>query len=297
MILSVGEILYDIFADRRALGGAPFNVWCHLRKLGCPALFASRVGDDEPGRRILSKLAAMGLSAEHVQVDRKMETGYVRVGLDDFGVPDFTIAQDVAYDHLAAEMTLLRLVEGDVAMIYYGTLGQRGTVSGRTVGKILSASGPGAKKFCDLNLRKDCFTEETVLFSVAGADILKVSEEEFSFLREMIPCAGSMEDYARFIMEKFGLEWLAVTMGAAGSVLFADRLHRAPSREAALHVVDTVGAGDGYSAVLMAGYLLGWPPEKTLARADLFAGDLCGVGGAVAESPAFYDKYSGWIRE
>lgn len=297
MILSVGEILYDIFDDHRALGGAPFNVWCHLRKLGGAAIFASRVGDDESGRRILSQLEAMGLPAEHIQVDEKKATGYVRVRLDASGVPDFTIAPDVAYDHLAGGDALLRLVEKDVRMIYYGTLGQRGPVSRRTVERILEASGPGVKKFCDLNLRKNCFTEETVHFSVAGADILKVSEEEFSFLREMIPCAGSREKYARFLMGKFRLEWLAVTMGEAGSLLFADRLYRPPLREAAVGVVDTVGAGDGYSAVLMAGYLSGWPPEKVLARAENFAGDLCTVGGAVPESPAFYEKYSGWIRE
>jgi fructokinase len=62
-------------------------------------------------------------------------------------------------------------------------------------------------------------------------------------------------------------------------------------------VVDTVGAGDAYTAILATGILDRWPPKTILKRATEFAGAVCTLQGAIPEDSAFYDPYLPWTKE
>ena len=124
MILALGEILFDIFPDYRRLGGAPFNFAFHLKQLGFPVRFVSRVGEDRNGKEIRAAVKAHGFNPADLQVDSRHATGTVAVSLNDTGVPTFDILPNVAYDHIDFTPAVGSLLE-DCALIYFGTLIQR----------------------------------------------------------------------------------------------------------------------------------------------------------------------------
>ena len=63
-----------------------------------------------------------------------------------------------------------------------------------------------------------------------------------------------------------------------------------------VNIVDTVGAGDAYTAILALGILGHWSPETILSRASEFAGSVCAIEGAIPANGAFYDPYLPWLK-
>ena len=125
MIIVIGEILIDIFDDYQRIGGAPFNFAFHLKQLGIPVRFLTRVGDDADGEKILDLMRKHQFDLNDVQIDPRHPTGTVRVTLDNQGVPKFDIVIDVAYDYI--DLAGFASLESQTAdMIYFGSLSQRG---------------------------------------------------------------------------------------------------------------------------------------------------------------------------
>ena len=124
MIVVVGEILIDVFPDAERIGGAPFNFACHLKKMGFPVRFFTRVGQDRHGECILDRLQSTGFNLDDVQIDSVHPTGTVNVHLDESGVPHFDILENVAWDHLDLGGCPVADAE-DAEMIYFGSLMQR----------------------------------------------------------------------------------------------------------------------------------------------------------------------------
>ena len=175
-ILSYGETLWDMLPDGDVLGGAPFNFACRAGSLGDRAVMVSRLGRDDLGRKALDQIAALGMDAALIQLDEDLPTGTVRVSFDEKGVPDFYIVPDVAYDNIVMNAAL-----GEAAAsadcFCFGTLIQRAEASRRTLYELLEAS-PGSIKFLDMNLRKNCFSQETIAQSLQKADMLKLNDGE-----------------------------------------------------------------------------------------------------------------------
>ena len=138
VILSIGEILFDVFPQYRRIGGAPFNFAYHLRGLGFPVRFVSRVGKDEAGQEILSFIAGAGFTGSDIQIDADRATGTVEVELDDEGVPRFTILENVAYDSIAFDDTVKAALNAGPAMICFGSLIQRTRQGFSTIRRVLA---------------------------------------------------------------------------------------------------------------------------------------------------------------
>jgi fructokinase len=138
MILALGEILFDVFPDYRRLGGAPFNFAFHLKQLGFPVRFVSRVGKDRNGKEIRAAVKAHGFSPADLQIDSRYATGTVAVSLNDTGVPTFDILPNVAYDYIDFTPAVGSLLE-DCTLIYFGTLIQRTERGFKNLQNILSA--------------------------------------------------------------------------------------------------------------------------------------------------------------
>ena len=66
---------------------------------------------------------------------------------------------------------------------------------------------------------------------------------------------------------------------------------RVQSEEPAISIIDTVGAGDGFSAVFILGRLQRWPAALTLQRAHAFAAAVCTMRGAVPDDNDFYAPF------
>ena len=160
-----------------------------------------------------------------------------------------------------------------------------------------------ATRYLDLNLRDGQYTERSVFESLRHADIVKVNEDELAALLAWYAPDGAQPVRAydpallaacRLLIGKFNLQAMVLTLGARGALyLGADgRLVRAHGNEEPYKLVDTVGAGDAFSAVFLHGHVQGWDLALTMQRANAFAGAVCGLSGAVPHDMAFYQPWT-----
>jgi len=292
MILSIGEILYDVFPGYKRLGGAPFNVAFHLKSLGAPVCFASRVGADPEGDTILQQLQKMGFDIDHIQIDETNRTGEVLVTIDENSEPNFNIASDVAYDYIEYEKVRDIMLNTNIDLIYFGSLVQRSEYGFATLQRILLSKKPETKCLYDVNLRPECFNKTTIDESIKQADLLKVNETELETIKQILGVSRqSDKSFIELLMERCHIEMVAVTRGSNGSDLFTPGDHHAVEAPRSEKIINSVGAGDAYSTILAIGCLCGWLPEKILSTATAFAARLCEIDGAIPTSASFYDDW------
>lgn len=291
MILSIGEILFDIFPEYRRIGGAPFNFAFHLKKLGVPVRFISRVGKDTEGEEIYSKIKEYGFSTDDLQVDKTHKTGKVIVKLDKNGIPDFSIQRNAAYDFLKTDRSILSTLDRSINLIYFGTLIQRSICGFESIQTILAKRNSETKCMYDINLRPDCYDKEIIMESLRRADILKLNNEELETIKQMFGYKKETNRYVEYLMNKFSLEMVALTGGYRGSELFLKGQHTVHRSVKINDIVDTVGAGDGFAAMLAIGFLRNWDPKKMLSVASEFAEQICRIEGAIPVNGLFYDKF------
>lgn len=276
-----GEVLHDCFPDgSRVLGGAPLNVAWHLRALGLDPLVVSRVGDDAPGRSVLDAMRAWSLDTTGVQIDPVRATGEVTVHLQR-GEPQFDIRADQAWDAIESPGEL----PADRGLLYHGTLALRRRESRAALVSLRAARD--SPVFVDVNLRDPWWDDAIAAEALDGARWAKLNAEELARLAG----SGEEETAARRLIARHGLECVFVTLGAAGAVAVStsgEGASVAPASGTA--VVDTVGAGDAFAAVLLLGLLADWPLADMLARAQQLASGICGRRGAVARDPGFYRR-------
>ena len=277
-----GEVLFDRSPDgSEVLGGAPFNVAWNLRGLGLDPLLVSRIGEDVLGKRILGAMESFGLDRSGIQIDAEHPTGTVDVALVD-GEPRFEIVADRAWDYIAGPGPT-----GDAALLYHGSLAFRSATSRTTADAILGETT--APVFFDVNLRPPWWEAPEVLARMTSARAIKLNEVE---LDELAPNQGSIAEKARELLTRSGAGTVFVTRGARGAEAFAangETASTTPSGE--VPMVDTVGAGDAFSAVLILGILESWPLPFTLDRAREFAEAVVGLRGATSVEPAFYSRF------
>ena len=296
MIISLGEILFDVFPTYRRLGGAPFNFAFHLKMLGFPVVFISRVGNDKDGDEVRVTLKKYGFDPEDIQIDPSHATGRVDVQLDAQGVPEFNIRKNVAYDYIDITATLESHIQ-NCSLLYYGTLAQRADHGFKIIQKILTTRPPHLKCFYDVNLRPNCYNTRVIRESLKHADILKLNEEELALIGKMLEGKHYTEKGIDDLRKHFRIEMVALTKGSKGSTLYTDNgCFDAPITQVK-DLIDTVGAGDAFSSVLVAGYLNRLSPARTLAAASSLAARICSIEGAIPENRTIYEDIIQRIQE
>jgi fructokinase len=297
-IVVLGEALIDVFPDREVIGGAPFNVARNLAALGAAPLFVSRIGAGPAGEGILAQMRRLGMTVLGVQRDRAHLTGRVQVSLRD-GQPSFEIQPDGAWDWLDAESAAANVRAARPALACYGTLGQRSPRAREAIRSCLAATP--ALRLLDLNLRGIADQRRISEESLEYADVLKVNEDELRALLDwfepQLPAADP--DAAFALIARFGLQRVVVTRGERGWNCYEAQgrsVLEGPSPQ--VSVVDAVGAGDAFTAVLLLGELRGWRLQQTLHRAAEFAAAVCGLHGAFDEQSAIYaDAIARWKQD
>lgn len=275
-IVGLGEILWDLLPGGRQLGGAPFNFTFQCHQLGHRSVMVSRVGDDDFGREIRGRLSTHGLSDHHVQRDGEHPTGTVVVDVDSRGQPSFTILPEVAYDYLSWNDELEALFRRAEA-VCFGTLIQRHERARATVQCALEAARDALVVY-DVNLRQNFYSREIVETSLRKSRWVKLNDDELRVLAELLGLSAQGES-ARLaeLRRRFTLELACLTRGAHGCLVqTADEEIVVPGQP--VTVVDTVGAGDAFTAGLLVYALEG----RTLADAAVFANRLA---GRVAAAP------------
>ncbi len=288
MILAIGEILYDVFPNYKRLGGAPFNVAFHLKNMNTPVHFISRVGDDGEGRQIIDYLKENQFDVDGIQIDKNHETGKVMVELDDQGSPTFDIKTRAAYDYIDYNQIMASIPQLPIELIYFGTLAQRTQRGFETMRKFLSTASPETKILYDINLRPRCYNQPIIENSLQACNLLKLSREEVRVLEKMIDYKDSGLAFIDYLRDQYRVEMIALTKGADGSELFMGDQHWQKGPLSPQTVVDTVGAGDAYTAVLAIGYVNKWPPKLILEKAAEFAAAICTIEGAIPPTTDFY---------
>ncbi|HEY3266945.1 MAG TPA: carbohydrate kinase [Armatimonadota bacterium] len=281
-VVGLGEILWDVLPGGRRLGGAPANFAYHAGSLGAVGSVVSCVGDDELGRDILDRLGALGLDASCVAIDPGHATGIVDVEVDAAGVPCYTIREDVAWDHMPFTPAVCGAVSKADA-ICFGTLCQRAPDSRHTVEQALAAARPGALRVLDLNLRPPFTDHAVILSSLERADVVKLNDEELAVLAELLLLPSGEEAGVRSLRERYSLRVVALTRGSRGSLLYDGDISEHPG--VAARVVDTVGAGDAFTAALVIGLLRGLSLDVINAAANRLAAHVCAHSGATPLPP------------
>lgn len=284
-IMSFGEILWDMLPGGKKVGGAPANFAYHCRQLGGDVRILSRVGNDPLGEEILEYCTQRGLSTELIGRDDSAPTGTVDVHLGQDGQATYTINTSVAWDRIEADDRALAWARG-TDVIAFGSLAARSEQNRSALQKLIDATGPETMRVLDLNLR-DPFCEKPHLeFVLAHADILKLNDEELVRVTDLFELGSSTpEEQAKVLRDRFRFRSVIVTCGADGSLLTTESEQvRAPGVR--VQVVDTVGAGDSFTAAVVMGLLYEKPLEEIADRAGRLGAYVCTRSGGTPPIPA-----------
>ena len=278
-----GEVLMDQFPDGQLiLGGAPFNVAWHLQAFGLNPQFISRVGADPLGASIRQAMLGWGMTVGQLQTDTVHPTGVVAVSLVE-DEPHYEILPGQAYDFIEADA----LPADSYSVLYHGTLALRQPTSEQAVNALLARHQ--GKVFVDVNLRAPWWHKAAVLQWLHHADWVKLNQEELLLLS---PPHDSLPAAMAAFLQTYDLAVLVVTCGSEGAMALTAAgawVKVAPAENTPL--VDSVGAGDAFAAVLLLGLLRDWPLAYTMARAQDFASAMVGQRGATVSEAGFYQAF------
>ena len=302
IIVGLGELLWDLLPSGERLGGAPANFAVMASRLGNRGAIASRLGADDWGERARGILSAFPADLSFLQSDPSQPTGTVGVKIVD-GEPHYTINEPAAWDFLEWTPAWGELATAADA-VCFGTLAQRAETSRATIRAFVAATRPECVRVFDVNLREPFYSADIIAESLAGATIFKLNEMEAPLVLGMLGADmsfGEDEDGLRaaaaWLLEKYPVKLVAITLGANGSLLVT---RDGAQRHQGVHgkVVDTVGAGDAFTAALVDSYLGGaslarmneagnrwgaWVASQPGAMPELSASVLEEIRGKVAE--------------
>ena len=272
-IVGVGELVWDLLPEGPQGGGAPFNFAFHCHQLGHPAIIVSRVGDDELGHRLRAEVNDRGLTDQFVQTDSQHATGTVQVQINESGQPAYAIAENVAYDFLEWDWRLEELARSARA-VCFGTLAQRCVESRETIRRFIQTTRQraGVVRVFDVNLRQQYGTRDQVEALLHLADWIKLNEQELLTLRRWFDLRGGDVDALEQLCANAPMRLACLTRGERGCLLWnkEDVIDDPGIR---VPVVDTVGAGDAFTAGLLIQVLEG----STLRQAAEFANRLAAL--------------------
>lgn len=282
-VLCFGEILWDCFPDQSRIGGAPYNVAAHVKKLGGDSYVISKLGDDDLGHAAMDKIKGHGVGTEFVQVSKDQPTGYVQVVLDERAIPTFTIIPDTAYDFIEADdETIEKIKAKNFDLFYFGTVAQKGEVSKAAVHKILD-NVEFKEVFFDINIRKPFYSKELIAKSLPYATILKINEDECAMVGEMFFDTKEETAVIAKLFETYEkMHIILVTKGPNGATIYTRDTHY-DQNYCISPAVDTVGSGDALSAGFITAYLRGDGVEKAGIVGNIMGDYVASQQGAIPE--------------
>ena len=283
-VVGLGEILWDLFPEGKLLGGAPANFTYHINVLGNQGLTVSSVGSDELGCEILDTLQKLGIAIDYIQINRKAATGTVRVTIAAIGEPSLSICPEgTAWDHIAGTEKLEQLA-AETNGLCFGSLAQRAPESRETIRRFIRSMADHALRIFDVNLRQSYYSSSILSESLELCSVVKLNNQELPIVLALLGFK-SMEDEehdCRLLLKAFALDLVCLTRGAEGSIMLS-------RNEVVVHpgikveIRDTVGAGDGFTAVLAHHLLKKSPLNRVSEAANRYGAWIAGRAGATPE--------------
>lgn len=276
-IVGLGEALFDMFPDRRTLGGAPLNVAVIAHQLigprGGRAVVVSRVGQDELGQALLEELRQREMTTDFIQTDPDRATGRVYIDLDEQGQPSYEIVRDAAWDVLQFDPDLEDLAQSCDA-VCFGSLAQRDAQARNTIYRFLNAC-PRAIRMFDVNLRQSFYDQGIIRRSCELASVVKLNQQELPIVSKLLGVSAegegdTIDRQARAILRQCELDMVVLTRAADGTRIYSqsgehdgEAVSYPPAADA-----DGVGAGDASAAGILVGKVLRMPLPKVATLAN-----------------------------
>ena len=279
MIVGIGELLWDVFPDgRKVAGGAPFNFAFHCQQLGYEAVIVSRVGADDLGRELRDEAKRLGLSDEFIQTERDHPTGTVQVSVDATGQPTYTITENVAWDFIEWDDNAERLAE-TCHCVCFGTLAQRHPVSRFTIRQFIGLGADLSSTLCvfDVNLRPPFLPPAQLLRECCElSDLVKVNGDEWGDLADLYDMPSTdLPFWLRRHGGKPGTIWIVTEGGDGVWVDPPQPILGGGFKGIDARVIDTVGAGDAFTAAMVCLHLEGRPLRECAQFANHYAARVC----------------------
>lgn len=270
--------MWDALPHGLFLGGAPFNVACHLKQLDQKVSFVSRIGADELGKQAQNRVADKGISCDLIQIDNAHPTGIVNVDLTQKDNPVYTIEQPAAWDFIDLD-NALEAAAKTCDVLVFGSLAQRHAQSRETVEQLRHRS---KLNVFDVNLRPPFDDQSIVQKSLEDSQIVKMNESELQTLAKWFGLPASLKEGMVAISQTFDCQTVCVTCGADGSALLHNgEWVRHPGFR--VDVKDTIGAGDSFLAALLTGILADRSNEEILSFAGAVGAFIATQDGATAK--------------
>jgi fructokinase len=283
IVVGIGEVLWDLLPSGKQLGGAPANFAYHAQALGATGVVVSAVGDDDLGHEIEQRLEKLQINTGFLQTNAKYPTGTVTVELEADGKPHYVIHENVAWDNLTWEEPLTELA-GSADAICFGSLAQRSFISRSTIQAFVQHARPECLRIFDLNLRQQYYSAPIIETTLESSNVLKLNDEEWPVLAELLKLQSGVPAGLQELITRYKLRLIALTQGAQGSLLVTpEGVHEQPASP--VKVVDSIGAGDSFTAALAIGLLRKKALPEIHAHASKLAAYVCTQGGATPSIP------------
>ena len=285
IVIGMGEALWDVLPEGKKIGGAPANFAYHVSQFGLDSCAISAVGDDALGAELLENFNSKGVihSIETVPYP----TGTVQVEIDQAGIPQYDIKENVAWDNIPYTAKLEAIAQRTKA-VCFGSLAQRNVVSRNTINRFLDAIPEENKPLIvfDVNLRQGFYNKEILCNSMTRCNILKINDEELVTVSRMFGYPGiDLQDKCWILLGKYNLKMLILTCGINGSYVFTPgNVSFQPTPK--VEVADTAGAGDSFTAAFIANILKGKSVSDAHKKAVETSAYVCTQQGAMPTLPA-----------
>ena len=281
-IVALGEVLWDMLPGGKKIGGAPLNFACHATQLGCKGVMVSSIGKDALGDELLEGIAPIGVELSFVQRSDR-PTSKVDVVVDSLGIPQYIINEGVAWDHIlfTSEMGVLAQKADAVC---WGSLAARSETSRTTIIRFVESTREDCLKVFDINIRQHYYDKEFINWGLTQANVLKLNDDELPLLQGYYSLMGDPIEQCRELLERFGLRYVVYTCGSKESVVVgAEDISRIDTPK--VEVVDSVGAGDSFTAAFVSGLIRGDSIAETHRHAVDIAAYVCTQAGAIPALP------------
>lgn len=289
LVVGMGEALWDVLPEGKKIGGAPANFAYHVSQFGLPSCVVSAVGDDDLGREIIENFTAKGL--KQLIADVPYPTGTVQVEIDQSGVPQYEIKENVAWDNIPYTERLESLAERTTA-VCFGSLAQRNVVSRNTINRFLDVMSRNEENLIvfDVNLRQGFYNKEILCNSMKRCNILKINDEELVTVSRMFGYPGiDLQDKCWILLGKYNLKMLILTCGINGSYVFTPgNVSFQPTPK--VEVADMVGAGDSFTAAFISSVLKGKSVSEAHSLAVRTSAFVCTEKGAMPTLPTQFTE-------
>ncbi|KFF31446.1 carbohydrate kinase family protein [Bifidobacterium bombi] len=288
IVLSMGELLWDMLPTGKRAGGAPTNFIYHAMHNGCDGYAISAVGEDDLGDELLEDTQKAGIKG--IIARNAWPTGTVAVALES-GIPEYTIVKGVAWDHIPLTRKVIELTQQADA-VCFGTLAVRAPESHETIMELLKHTKPGAMKFFDINIRGDFYSKEVIEELLNAATVFKLNDAELLLLRDMFGIAGiSDENACTWFIDHYDLDYVILTGGATFSTIVSKSGEKSTLMTPRVDATDTVGAGDAFSGCFTARILQGDGLVQAHRAAVNTSAFVCTQPGAWPQYPEHIKDY------